>query len=481
MTTEKIVWMSGHEMARAIRAKELSSVEAVTAVLEQLEKVEPRINAFVTVTAEQALEQARLADARTVAGDELPKLHGVPITVKDLTATAGVRTCYGTDAFRDHVPDTDDVDWARLRAAGAILIGKTTTPPFGMLGITDSPVTGRTSTPWAAPTHTSGGSSGGAAASVASGVAPFAWGSDGGGSIRVPAACCGVVGLKTTPNRIPGGSGESPWNTTAVVGPLTRTVRDAALLLDVTAGPHPALPLSLPLTGESYEAATINATLQGLRIAFSPDFGSAEVDREVLAIVTAAVGTFESLGGARVDEVSMSIPDPIQYFGDVYGPSFAAALEMDTPAGKLRDTGVHPAIEYIAQKGREMTALESYFTENVTRTRILRGFLEVLGAYDLLVSPTMPVAAFPHPGPEAGNTHVNGKPVREPMLDFHRLTESPTHAMLPAISVNCGFTVDGLPVGLQIIGPPLADAAVLAAAAAFESVTDWGNRRPPIA
>jgi Asp-tRNA(Asn)/Glu-tRNA(Gln) amidotransferase A subunit family amidase len=479
MSNDEIVWMAGHEMARAIRAKELSPTEAVTAVLEQLDKVEPHINAFVTVTREQALEQAKAAERAIVRGEELGALHGVPITVKDLTDTAGVETQYGAKALAGFVPEQDSVSWARLKAAGAILIGKTTTPEFGMLGITDSGLTGRTSTPWAAPTHTSGGSSGGAAASVAAGVAPFAWGSDGGGSIRIPAAYCGVIGLKASPGRIP--DGEHAWDTTAVVGPITRHARDAALLLDVTAGPSARHPLSLPAYAGSFEAATVDASIRGKRIAFSPDFGSAEIDTEVLAVVRAAVESLETLGGAHVDAVEMSIPDPIDYFGRIYGPAFAMGLEMPVPGGKLGDLGIHPAIQYIAEKGRSQTALEYFHTEYALRTEILHGFLAVLGDHDLLVSPTSPVAAFPHPGPEAGNTHVNGKPVREPMLDFHRMTESPTHAALPAITVNCGFTSAGLPVGLQIIGGQHADAEVLAAAAAFESFTDWNGRRPPIA
>ncbi|MEU9345278.1 amidase [Streptomyces sp. NPDC048278] len=480
MSSEEIVWMPGHRMAEAIRAKELSPTEAVTAVLGQLEKVEPHINAFVTVVAEQALEQAKEAERQIARGDETGPLHGVPITVKDLTSTAGVRTTFGAEAFKDYVPEHDDVSWARLKAAGAILVGKTTTPPFGLLGITDSDVSGRTSTPWAAPTHTSGGSSGGAAASVACGVAPFAWGSDGGGSIRVPAACCGVVGLKSTPNRIPGS--ESLWDTTSVVGPLTRNVRDSALLLDVTAGPDPRFPLGLPYAGESFEAATLNPTVAGLRIAYSPDFGSAEIDHEVRAVVDEAVRTLESAGGAHVEQVEMSVPDPIDYFGKIYGPAFAAMMAMPTPTGgTFGDLPVHPAIRSIAAVGRTMSAMDYFHVEQVVRTQILQAFLGVLGDHDLLVSPTMPVPAFPHPGVEAGNTHVNGKPVANPMLDFHRMTESPTHAMLPAITVNCGFTEAGLPVGLQIMGPLRADAAVLAAAAAFENITAWSARRPPIA
>jgi len=479
MSNNDIAWMPGHELAKAIRNKVISPTEAVVAILEQLERVEPHINAFVSVTAEQALESARAAEQRIMQGDSVGRLHGVPITVKDLVDTAGVTTTYGCVPFKDHVPSHDSVGWARLKAAGAILIGKTTTPEFGMLGITDSALTGKTSTPWAAPTHTSGGSSGGAAASVASGVAPFAWGSDGGGSIRVPAACCGVVGLKSTPGRIP--MEDAPWDTTLVVGPLTRNVRDAALLLDVTAGPDARAPLSLPKPTEGFEQATIGATLGGLRIAFSPDLGSAEVDNEVAAIVRDAVHCMESMGRARVDPVEMTLPNPVDYFKDIYGPGFAMALQIPTPTGVLGDHDLHPVIRQIADRGAALNVLEYARAETTVRAQILDGFLAVLGSHDLLVTPTMPVTAFPHPGPEAGNTHVNGKPVSDPMVDFHRMTESPTHAGLPAITVNCGFTAAGLPVGLQIIGPQHADAAVLAAAAAFESITDWNGRRPPIA
>jgi aspartyl-tRNA(Asn)/glutamyl-tRNA(Gln) amidotransferase subunit A len=390
-----------------------------------------------------------------------------------------VTTTYGCVPFKDHVPDHDSVGWARLKAAGAILIGKTTTPEFGLLGITDSALTGRTSTPWAAPTHTSGGSSGGAAASVASGVAPFAWGSDGGGSIRVPAACCGVVGMKSTPGRIP--MEDAAWDTTSVVGPLTRNVRDAALLLDVTAGPCTRAPLSLPAPAENFEQATIGATLRGLRIAFSPDFGSAQIDTTVATIVRNAVHDMESMGGAHIEQVDMTVPDPVEYFKDIYGPGFALALQTPTPTGPLGDHDLHPVIRSIAGYGATLGVLQYAEAQTTIRTQILDAFLAVLGEHDLLVTPTMPVPAFPHPGPEAGNTHVNGKAVSEPMIDFHRMTESPTHAALPAITVNCGFTAEGLPVGLQIIGPQHADAAVLAAAAAFESITDWNGRHPPIA
>lgn len=476
--SDEIVWMPGYELAALIRNRELSPVEVTEAVLAQLEKVEPQLNAFVTVVPELALEEAKRAETAVIRipADELPKLHGVPLTVKDLSETAGVRTTYGAVAYRDNIPEYDDIGVGRLRSAGAILIGKTTTPEHGMLGITESALTGITNNPWAT-THTSGGSSGGAASSVAAGVAPFAWGSDGGGSIRVPAACCGVVGLKASPGRIPLGRG---FDMVSVVGPLTRNVRDAALLLDVASGPHRRDAISLPKSLGSFEEATIGASVTGLRIAYSSDFGTAEVDYEVLDVVAAALRDLES-AGAHIDSVDLNLPDPIDFFEHFWAPGFATHLAEQTPDGALGDTPLHPVMRELAELGNRLTALEAYRAATETKSQILDGFLGALSDHELVISPTMPVTAFPHPGPAAGPTHVNGKPVRRPMLDFHRLTEPPSHAALPAITVNCGFTAEGLPVGLQIIGPLRGDAAVLAAAAGFEAITSWSQRRPPVA
>src|SRR5215831_3486962 len=274
---DELTWLSATELAREIRERKISPVEATDAVLIRLAAVNPTINAFVTVLADEARQAARAAErtAVTTPPGELPPLHGVPITVKDLIDTAGVRTTYGSTLYRDHIPEQDHVTWARLKAAGAILIGKTTTPEFGMLGITESQLTGITSNPWD-PATTSGGSSGGAAASLAAGIAPLAWGSDGGGSIRVPAACCGVVGLKASPGRIPFvRPGEFP-NGVDVEGPLARTAADAALLLAVTAGPHPMDPISLPaddgLTAALQSLAGLS--LRNVRIAYTPHFGT---------------------------------------------------------------------------------------------------------------------------------------------------------------------------------------------------------------
>lgn len=236
MTDDLLCDMPATELARAIRERAVSPVEAVQAVLARIERVDPLVNAFVTVTAEQALTAAREAERQVTAtsAEQLAPLHGVPITVKDLTDTAGVRTTYGSVAFKDHVPQRDTLAWSRLKAAGAILVGKTCTPEFGALGVTESPLTGITNNPWDT-SRTAGGSSGGAAAAVASGLAPLAWGSDGGGSIRIPASCCGVVGLKASTGRIPVYGEGDVYGLVSTSGPLTRTVADAALMLHVTA------------------------------------------------------------------------------------------------------------------------------------------------------------------------------------------------------------------------------------------------------
>ncbi|VXB14166.1 amidase [Aeromicrobium sp. 9AM] len=475
MNTE-IVWMPGHELADKIRARDISPTEAVTAVLERLEKVEPAINAFVTVTADAALAGAKVAEQALLDPKaDLGPLHGVPITVKDLCDTASVRTTYGSKSFTDHIPERDAVTWSRLKSAGAILIGKTTTPEFGMLGVTDSQLTGRTSTPWAT-THTSGGSSGGAAASVASGVAPFAWGSDGGGSIRVPAACCGVVGLKASMGRFPV---QTPWESVGTDGPLTRNVRDAALLMSVAVGPDARDPLSLPWTSDDWVGATIGASLNGMRIAYSPDFGTADVDHEVRQIVELALADLRS-GGAVVEQVDLNLPDPVSYFQAFWTPAFADELGDDLLSGAADSSTVHPMMLEMARQGQQLGALEYYRTTMRTRGEISNGFAEVFDSFDILVTPTMPVTAFPHPGREAGPTEINGKPVSHPATDFHRLTEPPSHAGLPAITVPCGFSAEGLPVGIQFIGPRHADAATLRAAAAYESLTEWSLRRPPV-
>lgn len=480
MSDERLCWLPATTLAGMYRRKEVSPAEAVDAVLDRLERVNPGINAFVTVLADEARQAARQAQEQLAQGtDDLPPLHGIPVTVKDLTNTAGVRTTYGSVAFADHVPNEDSVAWARMKAAGAILIGKTTTPEFGMLGVTESRLTGITGNPWN-PAMTAGGSSGGAAAATAAGIAPLAWGSDGGGSIRVPAASCGVVGLKVSPGRIPRGGDDEAFDTVSTVGPLTRTVADTALLLSVTAGPDPCEPLGLPpLQPGEIDGSLADPTVRGLRVAYSPDLGWGPVAHDVAASVEAAVQFFESGLGAHVETVEISLPDPIQYFLDFWAPGFALGLDSLAALPGWDPQQLHPMILELAEAGRHIPAAEYVRTAQQTRARLSRGFAAVFEHHDLLLTPTTPTTAFPH-NPEGGLSVIDGTAVpRWPGLNFHRLTEPPSHAALPAVTVGCGFTTAGLPVGLQVIGPPRADTAVLAAAAAYQAATDWHTHRPP--
>ncbi len=353
MTDDLLCDMPATELARAIRERAVSPVEAAEAVLARMERINPLVNAFVTVTAEQALAAAREAERQVTVtpAEQLAPLHGVPITVKDLTDTAGVRTTYGSVAFKDHVPERDTLAWSRLKAAGAVLVGKTCTPEFGMLGVTESPLTGITNNPWDV-SRTAGGSSGGAAAAVASGLAPLAWGSDGGGSIRVPASCCGVVGLKASTGRIPVHGEADVYGLVSTSGPLTRTVADAALMLQVTAGPDPHEPMALPAPLVPFTEALRDASVRGLRVAFSPDFGQGPIDPDVRDRFEQALRVSPKDLGAHVEPVDIDLPDAIQYFQDFWTPAFTVALDELVeqgwdPAGSPalqppRGKGTHP-------------------------------------------------------------------------------------------------------------------------------------------
>ncbi|MFE4675531.1 amidase [Streptomyces sp. NPDC056723] len=476
---DELCFAPATELSAAIRRRDVSPVELVTAVLSRIERLQPRLNCFVTVNSEQALAGARRAEKLVVStpADQLPPLHGIPVTVKDLEETAGVRTTFGSRHFTDHVPERSAPIWDRLCGAGAILVGKTTTPEFGMAGITESGLTGITNNPWDL-SRTTGGSSGGAAAAVASGLAPLATGSDGGGSIRVPASMCGVVGLKATSGRIPFGSaGSGAYETVTVTGPLTRTVADAAFMLDVVAGPYADDAVCLLDQEADYLVALGMASLRGKRVAYSPDLGAGSVDLETARVVREAVQLLAVDGGAQVEQVELSLPDPLDYFEKWWGPYLAQ--EVDALAEEGLELGDFPLpMQEFYRRTSGMSAREFAYTQMVTRTEIFREFASLFATYDFLVWPTTPMPAFAHPGPLGGPTEVGGVAARWPSIENQRLTEAIAHAGCPAISVPAGFTRDGLPVGLQIAAVRGADAAVLQAAAAFEAIAPWAHLRP---
>lgn len=465
--TDELAWRDGSEVAQLIRDREIKPSEAVEAALSQVTDHDSLVNSFVTVIADEAIDTARVADKILMESspEDLPLLFGVPLTVKDLAPTRGVRTTFGSTAFAENVPDEDSISVGRLRDAGAILIGKTTTPEFGMLGVTESELTGTTNNPWKL-SITTGGSSGGAAAAVASGMAPLAWGSDGGGSIRIPASYCGVVGLKPSMRWIPG---DQPWDTAVTDGPLARTVADIALMLEVTAGFDARAPYSTPITGQNFLTAVLATVpdLSGVRIALALTPSGGPVAAAVRSAVSDAADRLAS-AGAIVTEIDLDLPDPVEYFIDYWGPFFTA---KDAPLP-------HPAMRDVRDAAKRVT-LESYLhASSVTRGEITRAYNDVFRSHDFLITPTSPVAPFPHPGSLGGPTHVDDVKIDYPAIDFHRLTESASHAGIPAITVPAAFSDDGLPIGMQLHAAQHRDLSLLKLARAWEQIAPWRDIRP---
>ncbi len=468
MKGSEIWYMDAAELARRVRAQEISAVEAVEAALARIEAVNPRVNAFVCLRAEAALDEARRLDAELARPGAWRPLAGVPLGVKDLEDVAGLPTTYGSVPFRNNIARCDSVQVERLRAAGAIVVGKTNTPEFGYTALTKNLLFGVTRNPWNLE-RTPGGSSGGSAAAVASGMVPLATASDGGGSIRIPACYTGTFGLKPNYGRIPKGPvAMFHWTDTSVLGPIARSVRDAALYLDATAGAHPADPDSLPHPGYSY-AERIEQLPAGLRIAYSPDFGYARVQRDVLREVEAAVAVFRDF--AQVELWEGKLPD--------------LGLEWALIAGAEVYAEIHEQIEeHRGQWGRSFLAglertrgLTAADFGRVQRARVqLNEVLwKLFDRFDLLLSPTLPTEAFPAGGPFP--TEVDGAPIPTPLgaIAFTYPFNLSGH---PAASVRAGFTDSGLPCGLQIVAPRHREDLVLQVAYAYEQRRPWRDRWP---
>lgn len=468
--SDELCWLDATTLAAEIRLARVSPVEVTEAVLARIERVNPRINAFCTVAAEAARAQARLAEAAVARGDVLGPLHGVPISFKDLTTTAGIRTTFGSKIWEHHIPKADAPVVERARRAGAIVLGKTNTPEFGCKGVTDNRIFGATRNPWNLG-RTPGGSSGGAAAALAAGLGPLAEGSDLAGSIRQPAACCGVVGLKPTLGRVPRFPSLNSWTTFSCVGPMARTVRDAALLLSVMAGPDERDPMSLPLGLEGF-ARAVDGGITGLRVAFSGDLGYAAVEPEIRAVCAAAARRFTELGCA-VEESAPGFDDPETLFLDLTAPLRAAADHHHLSQWKA---DMDPILLERIERAAGMTAID-YERATHRRTAMWHIVREFFDRFDLLLTPVTAVAPIPlevqYP------REIAGRRVSSPIAWFP-FTYPFAMMGMPAISVPCGFTGDGLPVGLQIVGRRGADATVLRAAAAFETVAPWNGRRPPL-
>jgi Asp-tRNA(Asn)/Glu-tRNA(Gln) amidotransferase A subunit family amidase len=470
--TDGLCWVPATELVRLYRTKEVSPVEVVDAVLDRIERVNPAINAYCTVAATEARAAAREAEAAARRGEALGPLHGVPYSLKDLTATKGLRTTMGSRVFEHHVPVEDAILVERLRAAGAILLGKTNTPEFGCKPFTDNRIFGATRNPWSLA-HSAGGSSGGAAAAVAAGLGPLAEGSDLAGSIRHPAAWCGVVGFKPSQGRIARYPTPAAWNAMSVNGPITRTVADACLMFAAMVGPDPRDPLALPLTGEDWAALAEGASVRGCRVAWTPDLGgAAPVDAEVARVSAGAARAFGELG-CVLEEASPEI-------GPIHEPfvSLNAALRQAAVGGHLEEwrAELDPILVRRLELGQSLSATAIGQAE-LARTAHHHRLRQFFARYDLLLLPTTSIAARPLDA--LLPSEIAGRPIRD-HLDMMLLTYAFNLSGYPAISVPCGFTAAGLPLGLQIVGGWRQDALVLRAAAAFEAARPWAAYRPQV-
>lgn len=467
--SEDSCFLSAGELIDAFRSKQLSPVEATHDLLNRIERLNPFLNAYCTISAESAISAATAVEAALLRGDDIGPLGGVPVAIKDATETAAIRTTYGSRIFSEHVPTEDAAVVERLRRAGAIIIGKTNTPEFACKGTTDNRLFGPTRNPWNTE-RTAGGSSGGSAAAVAAGLAPLAEGNDLAGSVRVPAACCGVVGLRPTLGRVPCYPTPNAWTTLLIHGPLSRTVRDAALFLSVTQGADPRDPQTYPCS-ENLEIDG-NSDLRGLRIAWSPTLGYSPVDSQTRLVAEEAVRVFEQLG-ATVERSDPGFENPKDLFIALSAPW------RDGVCGKYLaewESEMDPTLVERLKIAGKMTARE-YETAQQRRTELSQVVGRFFERFDFLITPTTSVPAFSI-GVEFPS-EIDGEAIHS-QLDWYPFTFPFSLTGQPAISVPAGWTTENLPVGIQIIGRRFDDKAVLKLAAAFESARPWAQRRPPI-
>ena len=466
MADDALCWMPATELAAAIRDRRLSPVELVDAVLARIDRLNPRLRAYLTVVDEGARQAARVAEAAVMRGDRLGLLHGVPVAIKDLSYTKGIRTTRGSLLYQDFVPDENHPIVARLLDAGAIVIGKTNTPEFGWKGATDNRLGPPCVNPWDTE-RTPGGSSGGSAVAVAAGMAPIATGSDGVCSIRTPASFCGIFGMKPQYGRI---SSPTVGLDVAHLGPMARTVRDAALMLTAMTGPDERDRQSLPASGVDYLAAC-DGGIAGLRVAWSADLGSMAVDPEVRAIATAAAQRFANLG-CTVEEADPGFADPrhaidVLFHGLLAG-RYAAQL------AEQRDR-FDPALAEMLERYRDLGVAE-IMQAQTEREQLWQQLWPFFENYDLLLTPT--VACPPFGLNRFGPETIDGRLVEG--WQWTAATYPFNLTGQPAATVPCGWTASGLPIGLQIVGRRYDEATVLRASAAFEMAYPWADRVPPL-
>ncbi len=466
MQAADLCYLPATELRRQYRSRSLSPVEVTRSILERIEARNPRLNAFVTATAERALEQAKVAE-RAYAGDAAPPpLCGIPVSIKDLTPTKGIRTARGSLLFENWVPDYDAPLVERLLDAGAVLLGKTNTPELGWKGDSGNRLFGPTHNPWKHG-QTAGGSSGGAAAAIAAGMGPMAQGSDGAGSVRMPAGFCGIYGLKPSHGLVPQ-LPPSAVPPVSHIGPMTRTVADAALMLQTMAGSHIADPYTYD-SGIDYTDAW-QGGVEGLRVAWSPDLGYVKVDPEVAGIVAAAAARFEELG-CTVEEAHPGLADPWDHMHVIWATAFAGVY-LDNFAevrGKL-----DPGLLAVVEQGRKISGPQ-VAAAYIAKNSYYMAWREFMADYDLLLTPTLPITAFAAGDDQPGE--ICGR--KTTYLGWSAFTYPFNVTGVPAATVPCGRAANGLPVGLQIVGRWRDDTTVLRASAAFEALAPWEYDLPP--
>ncbi len=458
------------EIADLVARREVSVKEVMEAHLRQIEAVNPKVNAIVTLLADSALEKAMKGDQFLAEGGKAGPLFGLPVAHKDLIMTKGVRTTYGSRLMKDFIPESDDILVERLKRAGAIAVGKTNTPEFGAGSQTFNEVFGPTLNPYDI-TKTCGGSSGGAAVALACGMVPLADGSDLGGSLRNPAGYCNVVGFRPSPGRVPSNSAMG-WNAMAVEGPMARTVEDVALFLSVLAGFDARSPISLQQPGSLFRES-LKRDFKGAKIAWSSDLGGLPVDPRVTAVLEAQRATFENLG-CVVEENVPDFSEADEIFNVLRAWMFANLLGdmVKTQRDMFKDTVI-----WNVEKGLKLSAQDVANAE-VKRTQQYRNAVKFMESYDFMVMPVSQIPPFPVTEPWV--KEINGQKMGT-YLDWMRSCSYVTTLGFPAISVPCGFTTDGLPVGVQIVGRHLDDFGVLQLSHAFEGLTQFHNQKPEIA
>lgn len=469
MNKNEICFLPAYKMREKIETQELTSLQITEAIIKRIEKINNRINAYCTPTFDLARKMAKKADKRMKEGKELPPLHGIPTSIKDLVLTKGIRTTFGCIIYENNVPEEDEVVIKRLKNAGMVLLGKTNTPAFGHQAVTDNPIFGKTKNPWNLE-RTSGGSSGGAGASVASGMGPLALGSDGGGSIRIPSSFCGVYGLKPSFGRIPHyPSSGIMWKSLDHYGPIVRFVKDAALMLDVMAGPFAGDRNSLPKSDLKY-SDIVDIKPKKLKIGYSFDLGFIKaVDPEVKNVVMDSIKKFEEFNW-EIEEIKMKLKRPEMAFNTLVTAGLAHDLESYLEEWQEQ---MSPNLVRMIQAGTTYSAVDlerAMYQRKLIHEEIFKQFRR----YDILVTPS--TAVYPFELGKMFPSKIAGK--RASPVAWMSFTFPFNLSGNPAASIPCGWSSEGTPIGMQIVGKQFDEETVLQVSKAFEDLQPWQDKRP---